>query len=337
MSEKIKKNIKTVIIIIIIVSALAAAFFLTGKTDNENISRYSSSYTSSTFSKEQKESTELLSSQEGNISLKPSINSSSESLKAETSSKTSLTNKESGNTVSHSTSDVFDGSSNKENSKNILSNISESTGYTPDKSACSDTENSSKNSKIYSSRQEQLSSESSILNDIQSSVSENKTSSEIKNEQSDVKTSITEVSKINNQKSANICTISISCETLQDKKDSLKKNKRQLVTSNGIILSQTSIEFQEGESVFDVTKRLCMEKRIPFEFTITPVYNTAYIEGIYNLYEFDCGSGSGWMYVVNGEIPGCGCSDYKLKNGDVIEWMYTCNLGRDVEKILEDR
>lgn len=33
------------------------------------------------------------------------------------------------------------------------------------------------------------------------------------------------------------------------------------------------------------------------------MYNSAYIEGINNLYEFDCGELSGWMYKVNGLVP----------------------------------
>ena len=36
------------------------------------------------------------------------------------------------------------------------------------------------------------------------------------------------------------------------------------------------------------------------------------------------------MYKVNGWFPNYGCSRYSLKQGDVIEWVYTCDLGRDV-------
>ena len=56
------------------------------------------------------------------------------------------------------------------------------------------------------------------------------------------------------------------------------------------------------------------------EFEDTPMYNSAYIEGINNLYEFDCGELSGWMYKVNGWFPNYGCSRYQLKEGDTIEW-----------------
>ena len=60
------------------------------------------------------------------------------------------------------------------------------------------------------------------------------------------------------------------------------------------------------------------------------MYNSVYIEGIGNLYEFDCGELSGWLYKVNGKTPGCGCSQYTLKDGDVVEFMYSCSLGADV-------
>ncbi len=49
-----------------------------------------------------------------------------------------------------------------------------------------------------------------------------------------------------------------------------------------------------------------------------------------NLYEFDCGELSGWMYSVNGVWPDYGCSGYTLHDGDTVVWSYTCDLGRDV-------
>ena len=97
-----------------------------------------------------------------------------------------------------------------------------------------------------------------------------------------------------------------------------------------MILETTTVTFSEGESVFDVLKRVTRQQRIHMEFEMTPIYNSAYIEGIHNLYEFDCGNLSGWMYKVNGWFPNYGCSRYQLKQGDVVEWVYTCDLGKDV-------
>lgn len=126
------------------------------------------------------------------------------------------------------------------------------------------------------------------------------------------------------------CTISISCETLLEQMDLLDPEKTELVPSDGWILSAKTVEFQKGESVFDVLQRICREEKIHMEYMDTPVYNSAYIEGIHNLYEFDAGPLSGWMYRVNGWFPNYGCSRYQLQDGDNIQWVYTCDLGDDV-------
>ncbi len=132
------------------------------------------------------------------------------------------------------------------------------------------------------------------------------------------------------EENTSLCRFGISCQTLLDNMDSLRKNKRSIVPSDGIIRPSENVLVIEGESVFDLTKRVCRSEGIPFEFTITPIYNTAYVEGIYNLYEFDCGSGSGWIYTVNGVQPSVGCSDHYLHPGDVVQWHYTCALGNDI-------
>lgn len=126
------------------------------------------------------------------------------------------------------------------------------------------------------------------------------------------------------------CTLSISCATILDNMDLCNKEKRELVPEDGWILKPTTVTFYEGESVFNVLQRTCKQQKIHMEFENTPIYNSAYIEGINNLYEFDVGNTSGWMYKVNGWFPNYGCSRYQLKDGDVIEWVYTCDLGKDV-------
>ena len=59
-------------------------------------------------------------------------------------------------------------------------------------------------------------------------------------------------------------------------------------------------------------------------------YGSVYVQGINYLYEFSCGPLSGWMYKVNEVFPNYGSSKYELEDGDVISWVYTCDLGRDV-------
>ena len=126
------------------------------------------------------------------------------------------------------------------------------------------------------------------------------------------------------------CTISISCATILDNMDLCAEEKTELVPTDGWILQPVTATFYEGESVFDVLMRICQENKIHMEYMDTPMYNSAYIEGIANLYEFDVGALSGWMYNVNGWFPNYGCSRYALQAGDVVQWVYTCDLGADV-------
>ena len=127
------------------------------------------------------------------------------------------------------------------------------------------------------------------------------------------------------------CTISISCATILDNMDACDPDKREQVPQDGVILAPVEVGFHTGENVFDVLQRVCRENRIQMESKWTPLYESAYIQGIHNLYEFDVGSGSGWMYSVNDWYPNYGCGVYFVKPGEVIEWNYTCDLGCDLE------
>ncbi len=126
------------------------------------------------------------------------------------------------------------------------------------------------------------------------------------------------------------CTLSVRCDTILDNMDWLDPEKVELVPEDGVIFPATAVTFYEGESVFNVLQREMKQNKIHMEFENTPIYNSAYIEGIKNIYEFDCGELSGWMYKVNSWFPNYGCSRYVLQDGDVVEWVYTCDLGIDV-------
>lgn len=125
-------------------------------------------------------------------------------------------------------------------------------------------------------------------------------------------------------------TLSVTCETILDNLDIFDKDKLEVLPQDGVIYPAQSVTFYEGESVFDVLLREMQNNKIHMEFVMTPIYNSNYVEGINNLYEFDCGELSGWMYKVNGWFPNYGSSRYPLQDGDVVEWIYTCDLGRDI-------
>ena len=126
------------------------------------------------------------------------------------------------------------------------------------------------------------------------------------------------------------CTVSISCASILEHMELCSQEKAELVPEDGWLLKPMEVTFREGQSAFDVLQQVCRDNKIHMEFSMTPVYSSAYIEGIGNLYEFDCGEESGWMYAVNSWFPNYGCSQYQLQDGDSVTWVYTCELGKDV-------
>ena len=122
------------------------------------------------------------------------------------------------------------------------------------------------------------------------------------------------------------CTLSVVCDDVLKNMDSLLEGKETIIPADGIILPKVEVPLSEGESVFDVLLRVLREKGIHMEYSSAPMYNSVYIEGIGNLYEFDCGDTSGWTYSVNGESPMHGCSQHIVKQGDNIEFRYKCSL-----------
>jgi hypothetical protein len=120
------------------------------------------------------------------------------------------------------------------------------------------------------------------------------------------------------------CSLMINCSAILSNMDKLAKEKEDLAPADGRLLNLSDVKFEKGDTVFDVLKRELKSRNMHLEFSTTPAYHSVYIEGICNLYEFDCGEQSGWKYAVNGVFPSCSCSEYVLSDGDVISWEYTC-------------
>lgn len=115
-------------------------------------------------------------------------------------------------------------------------------------------------------------------------------------------------------------TISIRCDTVAGMENA---------PENTEILPKTEVPISEGDTVFDVLTRATRSEGIRIEYSGSP--QMAYIQGIADLYEFDCGDLSGWVYHVNGESPSVGCGECAVSDGDSIEWLYSLDLGNDVK------
>ncbi len=125
-------------------------------------------------------------------------------------------------------------------------------------------------------------------------------------------------------------TLSVDCSTILNNIEKFNKDKLEVLPENGTIYTAKDVEFQEGDSVFDILLREMRRSKIHVDFVTVPPGNNSYVKGINNIYEFDCGELSGWVYRVNGLDINYGAEQYEPISGDIIKWVYTCDLGRDI-------
>lgn len=107
-----------------------------------------------------------------------------------------------------------------------------------------------------------------------------------------------------------------------------------VISDMEVPLPATEMEFMEGDTVLEALIRITRDKKIQMDYR-GGRGATAYVEGIDNVYEFDRGQGSGWMYRVNGVFPDRSAGVIPLLPGDHVEWLYTTNLGEDLGADLE--
>lgn len=119
-------------------------------------------------------------------------------------------------------------------------------------------------------------------------------------------------------------TMSIRCDTI----NGLEKIN-DFIPDDGVIIDKETYHVSEGDTVYDVLLTAANENNLPLDNRGAD--GAAYIAGLNCLYEFDYGPLSGWMYRVNGEFTDVGCQSYYVHDGDKIEWLYTLNIGKDLE------
>lgn len=132
--------------------------------------------------------------------------------------------------------------------------------------------------------------------------------------------------------------ITIECKTAAEMKSAgkLKASVAEVVPDDGIILPRTEITLKKGDTALEMLLRTTREREIHTSYQGDTSYGAAYVEAIGNLFEKDCGKKSGWMYKVDGKYPNYGSDKLKLKGGEEILWIYTCNNGKDIAAKLEE-
>ena len=123
----------------------------------------------------------------------------------------------------------------------------------------------------------------------------------------------------------------IRCDTIAGKSDS------EHIPADGVILPPTAFDIEAGDTVFDILTEAAQTYGIQVENkgSAGSSHGMVYIAGINYIYEFDHGDLSGWVYHVNGITPSRNCGEYELSDGDRVEWLYTCEIGHDLDEVYE--
>lgn len=125
-------------------------------------------------------------------------------------------------------------------------------------------------------------------------------------------------------------TFSADCLAALDDMESIDEdiNPADVIPADGIVIEECGLSLPEGSSAFDALTAAARAQKVRVDYT-GGAYGT-YVRSIGYISEFGFGELSGWMYRVNGKFPNTSVSNYILSEGDVVEFVYTCDLGKDV-------
>ena len=101
--------------------------------------------------------------------------------------------------------------------------------------------------------------------------------------------------------------------------------EKSFIPEDGMVLDRTEVIIDKGQTAYDQLVAAVREHSIHVE-----IGAGGYVAGIGYIYEFDFGDLSGWMYRVNGEFASVNSSEYVLSEGDLVEWLYTKDIGKDI-------
>ena len=124
------------------------------------------------------------------------------------------------------------------------------------------------------------------------------------------------------------CTIEIRCDNATARKDSItNQGIRDSIPDDGTILEVTTYTGNEGFTVYDVLAAVTAMHNPVIPIVAQKNSMGVYVASINNLAQMNVGPNSGWMYWVNGKAPDYTCGKYVVENGDVIKWIYVCQIG----------
>ncbi|KRK98585.1 hypothetical protein FD04_GL000317 [Secundilactobacillus odoratitofui DSM 19909 = JCM 15043] len=87
------------------------------------------------------------------------------------------------------------------------------------------------------------------------------------------------------------------------------------------VLASGTVTITDGDTAFTVLQKL----GVPLSYTGTG--GSLYVSGIDGMSAGSGGANGGWLYSVNGVIPNYSAGTYKVKDGDIVQWLWTQTLG----------
>lgn len=104
----------------------------------------------------------------------------------------------------------------------------------------------------------------------------------------------------------------------------------------GYHINNKEMELEPRDTAYDVLERAIGKSNLKTTGTGSSLYVASMELNGKWVGEFDYGSGSGWMYNVNGKYPNISAGAYRLKAGDDVNWRYTTDLGEDLGHYIGD-
>lgn len=92
----------------------------------------------------------------------------------------------------------------------------------------------------------------------------------------------------------------------------------------GMLLEDRELRLEEGVNAYEQLIYAARSEGIIIDNRGSE--RSPYIAGIDNIYEFDCGELSGWVFTVNDKISSVGAGEYILREGDRVCWRYSIYL-----------
>lgn len=124
-------------------------------------------------------------------------------------------------------------------------------------------------------------------------------------------------------------TFSADCSAALDRLSEINESVNPLfvIPEDGVVISKRELGLPDGATAFDALTAAARQEQTRVDYNGSSY--GVYVSGIAYIREFGFGEMSGWMFRVNGEYPEMSCGAYTLSDGDTVEFVYTCDIGRD--------